>query len=207
MEPGTHRTCPCASSDWCALTLLCFAQLRKKAIQDEKIEQLQRAVSQLQLAAAKREAVEQRLRTKLEEEIRNLRERHSVRTGFFFLQLSGFVVSFFNTSVSACQYLARERNCLVFCRSLRVKCRTRTKASRPTASRTRDSSSTRASCSSCGRRTSTSWRWSQTRSSGSSATSRKWRCATSPLMPYPCRSAFLLSTACCLCQTGASVVV
>ena len=53
-------------------------QLRKKVIQDEKIEELQRAVSQLQLAAAKREAVEQRLRNKLEEEIRSLKEQNNV---------------------------------------------------------------------------------------------------------------------------------
>ena len=53
-------------------------QLRKKVTQDEKIEELQRAVSQLQLAAAKREAVEQRLRNKLEEEIRNLKEQNNV---------------------------------------------------------------------------------------------------------------------------------
>ena len=53
-------------------------QLRKKVTQDEKIEELQRAVSQLQIAAAKREAVEERLRNKLEEEIRNLKEQNNV---------------------------------------------------------------------------------------------------------------------------------
>ena len=60
-------------------------QLRKKVIQDEKIEELQRAVSQLQLAAAKREAVEQRLRNKLEEEIRSLKEQNNVSCLTFFI--------------------------------------------------------------------------------------------------------------------------
>ena len=65
--------------------IILLLQLRKKVIQDEKIEELQRAVSQLQLAAAKREAVEQRLRNKLEEEIRSLKEQNNVSCLTFFI--------------------------------------------------------------------------------------------------------------------------
>lgn len=48
-------------------------ELRKKRAYVEKVERLQQALSQLQAACEKREQLELRLRTRLEQELKNLR--------------------------------------------------------------------------------------------------------------------------------------
>lgn len=66
-------------------------ELRKKRAYVEKVERLQQALSQLQAACEKREQLEMRLRTRLEQELKNLRSQQVGMT----LVLSFFTLTLF----------------------------------------------------------------------------------------------------------------
>lgn len=54
-----------------------FLKCRKKQVHVERVAQLQRALSSLQLASDRREQTERKLRLQLERELKNERERNN----------------------------------------------------------------------------------------------------------------------------------
>lgn len=72
-------------------------ELRKKRAYVEKVERLQSALAQLQAACEKREALEMKLRTRLEQELKSLRAQQvNPRSSFGFDEVGGWVFFFFS---------------------------------------------------------------------------------------------------------------
>lgn len=64
-------------------------ELRRKRAYVEKVERMQSALAQLQAACEKREALELRLRTRLEQELKSLRAQQVKKNRQYFVHPTG----------------------------------------------------------------------------------------------------------------------
>ncbi|KAI5109329.1 angiomotin-like 2a, partial [Silurus meridionalis] len=84
-------------------------ELRKKRAYVEKVERLQSALAQLQAACEKREALEMKLRTRLEQELKSLRAQQVNPQSSFGNRQTGWDTSTSSLNVTSLQQRLRER--------------------------------------------------------------------------------------------------